>query len=195
MQKESTPLPDINERIGPAEPDFGVRVSGARITSVIAGSNADSFGLVAGDVIAKINGRVVPSAMDATDLIDLIDAGTPVTLTVTRATQTLELKGTYNPTSMPRRIPFFNHSRPSGRIDLKREGNTVTAVTRRVAAFTLLVSPDQFDLDKPIKVIADGRTVFEGVVKPSVATLLKWAARDNDRTMLFAAEVPVRLGN
>jgi poly(3-hydroxybutyrate) depolymerase len=194
-QKESTPLPDINERLGPAEPDFGVRVSGARITSVMAGSNADSFGLVAGDVIAKINGRVVPSAMDVIDLIDLIDVGTPVTLGVTRGAQSLELKGTYNPTSMPRRIPFFNHSRPSGRVDVKREGNTVTAVTRRVAAFTLLVSPDQFDLAKPITVIADGKTVFAGTVKPSVETLLKWAATDNDRTMLFAAEVAIRLAN
>jgi poly(3-hydroxybutyrate) depolymerase len=194
-QKESTPLPDINERIGAPEPDFGVRVSGARITSVVAGSNADSFGLVAGDIIARINGRVVPSAMDATDLIDLLDPATPVTLAVTRGAQTVELKGTYNPSSLPRRIPFFNHSRPSGRVDLKREGNTITAVTRRVAAFTLLISQDQFDLGKPITVMADGRKVFEGTVKPDVSTLLKWAAKDNDRTMLFAAEVPIRLAN
>jgi poly(3-hydroxybutyrate) depolymerase len=194
-QKESTPLPDINERIGPPEPDFGVRVSGSRITSVTAGSNADSIGLLPGDVIARVNGRVLPSAMDATDLIELVDQNAPLTLSVTRNGQSLELKGTYNPTPLPRRIPFFTHSRPSGRVDLKREGNTVTATTRRVAAFTLLISPDQFDLGKPIKVVADGRTVFEGTVKPSVATLLKWAAKDNDRTMLFAAEVPITLAN
>ena len=42
------------------EPDFGVRVSGARITSVTTGSNADSFGLLPGDVVAKIDNRVVP---------------------------------------------------------------------------------------------------------------------------------------
>jgi hypothetical protein len=30
-------------------------------------------------------------------------------------------------------------------------------------------------------------------VEPSVATLLKWAARDNDRTMLFGAEVNIDL--
>ena len=80
-------------------------------------------------------------------------------------------------------------------MDLKREGNTVTVTTRRVAAFTLLVSPDQFDLGKPITVVADGKTVFEGTVKPSLATLLKWAAKDNDRTMLFAAELPITLAN
>ena len=48
---------------------------------------------------------------------------------------------------------------------------------------------------KPITVVADGRTVFEGMVKPNVSTLLKWAAKDNDRTMLFGAELPIKLGN
>jgi len=194
-QKESAPLPDLNERVGPAEPDFGIRVSGSRITGVTAGSNADGLGLLPGDVIARVNGRVLPSAMDATDLIELVDTGAPLVLSVTRNGQSVELKGTFNPTPLPRRIPFFTHSRPSGRVDLKREGNTVTATTRRVAAFTLLVSPDQFDLAKPVKVVADGRTVFEGTVKPNLATLLKWAAKDNDRTMLFASEIPIRLAD
>ena len=76
-----------------------------------------------------------------------------------------------------------------------RNGNTVTATTRRVAGFTLLLSPDQFDLSKPVTVIADGKTVFDGMVKKDVGTLLKWSARDNDRTMLFAAELPIKLAN
>jgi poly(3-hydroxybutyrate) depolymerase len=192
-EKETEPLPDVNERIGPPAPDFGVRVSGARITSVTAGSNADSFGLLPGDLIARIDARVVPSAMDVTDLLQLIDPGAAVTLTVQRGTDTVQLKGTYQPTVLPQRIPFFTHSRPSGRVDLVRDGNTVTVTTRRVAAFTLLISPDQFDLGNPIRVIANGRTVFDGRVSPSVATLMKWAAKDNDRTMLFAAELPIRI--
>jgi poly(3-hydroxybutyrate) depolymerase len=192
-QKDSDPLPDVNERIGEPEPTFGARVSGARITGVTTGSNADSFGLLPGDIVNRIDARVVPLGMDVTQLLEITDPGTALTLTVTRGTDTVQLKGTYNPTPMPRRIPFFTHARPSGRVDLVREGNTVTATTRRVAAFTLLISPDQFDLSQPIRVVADGKTVFDGRVTPSVATLLKWAARDNDRSMLFAAEVPVRL--
>jgi len=30
------------------------------------------------------------------------------------------------------------------------------------------------------------------MVEKSVATLMNWAARDNDRTMLFAAEIRIR---
>jgi predicted esterase len=88
---------------------------------------------------------------------------------------------------------MFAHRAPSGRVDLGREGNTVTATTRGVQQFTLLLSPDMFDFTRPVTVVADGRTVFNGRVTKSVATLLKWAARDNDRTMLFGAEVKVRI--
>jgi hypothetical protein len=30
-------------------------------------------------------------------------------------------------------------------------------------------------------------------MEPSVSVLLKWAARDNDRTMLFGVELPIDL--
>ena len=192
-QKESAPLPDVNEVLGPREPDFGVRVAGSRITGIVAGSNADTFGLLPGDVVKQIDNRMVPPGMEFTDLFVIYEPGAPMTLTVTRGTQSVPLKGIYQPTALQRRTPAFTHSRPSGRVDLVRAGNSITATTRRVAAFTLLLSPDQFDLSQPITVVADGRKVFEGTVKPSLQTLLKWAAKDNDRTMLFTAELPIRL--
>jgi hypothetical protein len=90
------------------------------------------------------------------------------------------------------RIPLFRRSRRSGRVDIVRTGNSVAALTRDVTRFTLLLSPDQFDLDRPVTVTADGRKIFEGKVERSVATLMKWAARDNDRRMLFGAEIQIR---
>jgi hypothetical protein len=44
-----------------------------------------------------------------------------------------------------------------------------------------------------VKVVANGRTVFEGKVEKSLRTLLKFAAADNDRTMLFGAAIHVDL--
>ncbi len=86
---------------------------------------------------------------------------------------------------------LFDRTRKSGRVDLTRSGNTVEAVTRGVSQFTLLLSPDQFDFGAPIRVTVNGRAAFDGRVDKSVATLMKWAARDNDRTMLFAAELKI----
>ncbi len=84
---------------------------------------------------------------------------------------------------------LFGRGRPSGRVDLTRRGNTVEMRTRGVAEFTLLLSPDVFDFSQPIVVAANGHAVLEQRVEPSVAALAKWAARDNDRTMLFGAEL------
>jgi dienelactone hydrolase len=88
---------------------------------------------------------------------------------------------------------LFEHRRPSGRVDLVRRGNTIEARTRGVRAFTILISPDVFDFDAPIVVSVNGRNTFQGRVAKDVSTLLKWAARDNDRTMLFAAELKIRV--
>lgn len=80
---------------------------------------------------------------------------------------------------------------PWGRVDLVREGNRVRATTRRVERFRLLIAPDEFDLAKPIVVEVDGRVVFNERVEPSISTMLHWAVVDDERTRLFAAEIPV----
>jgi hypothetical protein len=86
---------------------------------------------------------------------------------------------------------LYARTRPSGRVDLTRDGNTVRAATRGVAQFTLLLSPAMFDLSQPVRVVLNGRALPVSKVEPSVATLMRWAARDNDRSMLFAAELHV----
>ena len=88
---------------------------------------------------------------------------------------------------------MYPRSEPSGRVDLERYGNAIKAFARGVRRFTLLLSPDVFDFKKPITVTVNGNTAFSGVVKKDPAVLLKWAARDNDRTMLFGAELSVKV--
>jgi hypothetical protein len=90
---------------------------------------------------------------------------------------------------------LFANQKPSGRVDLVRKGNIVDAATKGVAAFTLLLSPDEFDFSQPVKVTVNGRSAFDGRVERNLSTLLKWAAQDNDRTMLFAAELKIRVPN
>jgi hypothetical protein len=88
---------------------------------------------------------------------------------------------------------MFDNPDPNGRVDLVRSGNTVKATTRGVAEVTLLLSPDVFDFSKPVRIETNGNVAFEGTVTKSVETLSKWAAHDNDRTMLFGAELHVRV--
>ena len=90
-------------------------------------------------------------------------------------------------------LPFFDRQKASGRVDLVRNGNSIQATTKDVGSFTLLLSPAGFDFTKPVQVTANGTVIFSSKVKPSVETLLKWAAHDNDRTMLYAAELNIRV--
>jgi hypothetical protein len=89
---------------------------------------------------------------------------------------------------------IFPQSALSGRVDLERRGNVVEASTEGVRAFTLLLSPSQFDFSQPVTVVVNGRTAFQGRVAPTVKTLLEWAARDNDRTALYGAALQIEVG-
>jgi len=187
-------LPDLNEMELPPAPDFGVRTVGPRINRVMPGSNAEKIGLKAGDGVVRLNDKPIPSGLELADALEDVAPGTPITLLVARDNQPVEIAGVYEPkvAAVPPRT-LFSRGAPSGRVDLTRAGNGVTAVTRGVAAFTLLLSPAQFDFSKPVKVVVNGRTAFDGKVEKSVATLLKHAAVDNDRTMLFGAELRLDL--
>ena len=87
----------------------------------------------------------------------------------------------------------FEHRRPSGRVDITCTGNSFAATSRGVRQFTLLVSPDVVDFTKPVNVTVNGKTAFEGTLQRDVAVLLKWAARDADRTRLYAAELKIQV--
>lgn len=173
-------------------PDFGVRASGMRVSRVVNGSNAYAIGLRAGDLILTINNQSIPSGADVAEILDGYPSGRPLLITVARGTELVRLTGRYAPTILTGDADaMFPRQAESGRVDLARIGNKVEAKTRGVARFTLLLSPDQFDLSRPVTVVVNGRTVFEGVVQKSTRTLVEWAARDDDRTMLFAVELPI----
>ena len=185
-------LPDVNARATPPAPEFGIRAVGARINRVLNGSNAQQIGVRSGDIVMAINNQPVTPGADVSEILREFPPGRPLLLTVSRGDQAVRLTGRYAPTVVAGEASMmFPPAAPSGRVDLARTGNRVEARTKGVAAFTLLLSPDQFDFSRPVAVVVNGRTAFEGTVQKSVATLLTWAARDNDRTMLFAAELPI----
>jgi poly(3-hydroxybutyrate) depolymerase len=193
-KNDAPSLPDLNDYVGPAAPDFGVRASGHRVQRIVAGSNAEKLGLKAGDVLMHLNDATIPMNQDISEALEHVEPGSTITLLVARNNDPVEIAGVYQPqvVKLPAR-QLFDRSQPWGRVDLSRSGNTVTATTRGVTKFTLLLSPDQFDFGKPVTVVANGKTVFNGKVQTDRAVLLKWAALDNDRTMLFGAELHITL--
>jgi hypothetical protein len=86
---------------------------------------------------------------------------------------------------------LFDHENPSGRVDATRAGNAFDVKSRGVQAFTLLLSPDVIDFARPVRVTVNGKVAHDAIVKADAATMLTWAARDHDRTMLYSAELHV----
>jgi poly(3-hydroxybutyrate) depolymerase len=189
--KQDPHLPDLNDFAPPAL-DFGVRMSGLRVERVSGRSSADRIGLSAGDTIVRVDDQAISTNVDLVNVLGSHAVGTAIRFTVSRGGREVMLSGLFDPAPLqPETTAIFTHRNRSGRIDLRRRGNVVDVQARGVDAFTLLLSPAQFDLSKPVTVTVNGRTAFESLVKPDLATLMKWAARDNDRTMLFGAEIRI----
>jgi hypothetical protein len=194
-QKPSTEpapgLPDMNIYRPDLLGRFGLKADGAKIERVSGSSAASTFFFQPGDLVTAIQGQPVAAGADLADAFSKFKEGI-LRVTVSRGGAPVELTGYYK-SGDAAAGPLFDRIVPSGRVDLVREGNVVRVTTKNVAEFTLLVSPDAFDFSQPIRVIADGRTVFDARVRESVSTLMKWAARDNDRTMLFGAEIHIKM--
>jgi hypothetical protein len=187
-------LDDPNLVASEPRADFGARSIGNRINRVMPGSNAERIGLKAGDALVRLNDETVHVGVDVEEIFKGITPGSNITLLVARDNAPVELAGVYAPTqTVDPPHPMFDRGVPSGRVDATRDGNTVTVKTRGVTAFTLLLSPDQFDLEQPVTVVVNGHNAPGSKVEKSVRTLMKWAATDNDRTMLFGAELRVNL--
>lgn len=87
--------------------------------------------------------------------------------------------------------PAFGRSKSSGMVDLQKEGNVVRVNTSGVKRYKLLLSTQHFDFQEPIVIYTNDVKSYEGRVTPDVKTLLKWNLEDNDREMLFGAELSI----
>ncbi len=179
--------------------DFGLRVDsrkgdGRKVIAVIEDTNASAMGLRKDDLIVRMGPVMVRTAGDIGRAFDEHPAGTPLEFEVDRKGQRVRMSAIFPPPAKPvRKQEAFPHRRPSGRVTITHKGNRFEARTRGVGAFTLLLSPAMIDFDQPVTAVVNGKKAFEGRVERSLNTLLRRAARDNDRSMLFGAELTVQV--
>jgi PDZ domain len=182
------------------EPSLGVRADptsnqGVRLLAVELGSVAGNAGLLAGDRIVEVNGIATPTVPTLLQASQGLGWGDSLQVTFERDGSVRRIIVQFGRPPATANVPVmaFPRPRPSGRVELERQGNEVTVRTNGVRQFTLLLSPGQFNLDEPVKVVANGRVVFDGKVERSVETMLNWATRDRDRRMLYLAELRIDL--
>jgi len=170
---------------------LGVMDGGLKLIEIGGDSIASAAGLQSDDNLIGIEGEFNPSVEDLSQALQGFAPGQQISLLVQRDGEELELALVYPEQAAPRSREAFPQSGPSGRVELDQQRNQVTASTRGVTRFTLLLSPDQFDFTQPITVVTNGVTVFNDIVEPDVEALLRWVAIDRDRTAMYGAELSI----
>jgi pimeloyl-ACP methyl ester carboxylesterase len=82
------------------------------------------------------------------------------------------------------------------RLSVVREENTLHVTSKGVRRYRLLFYPGAVDFGRPVKIVTNGLTSFDGVIMPKSRTLLEEARRrpDPDRLVLATVEVDVPEG-
>lgn len=80
-----------------------------------------------------------------------------------------------------------------GIMSVSRAGNSFTVTAESVDAFTLLLSPEEVDFSEEVRVVVNGRPLFIGHVEQDMDTLLDWAVRDRDKSLLYTAALSLRI--
>ncbi len=79
-------------------------------------------------------------------------------------------------------------------VTAKRDGQTITIEAAEKAEKLLIRLDDRMvDLDKPVKIVYQGKTLFEGRAPRTIATLMHTLEKRGDPELMFDAEVEVKL--
>ena len=167
--------------------------TGLMLLDVGEASIVEMAGIEPNDILVSIGGAPVTTVDSLRDALIGFGPGADLPVSVERGGDTLELTLSYPTTSAVQGRTAFQHVRSSGRLNLTRRGNTVTVTTEGMRRYTLLLSPDRFDFETPIRVVTNGGVSHDAVVTPDADTMLRWAAVDQDRTLLFGAELTIEV--
>jgi len=166
---------------------------GVRVLKVSRGSVARHAGLRPGDRVISVNGQRTPTLAELETAMGQPQWGDRYQAEIVRDQRRLPVSFVF-PDQVPadQATPAFRHRRPSGRIEAERVGNHFTVRCEGVGSYRLLLSADQIDFSQPVVVTTNGIESRRGMVERDAEVLLKWAARDQDREMLFAAELLIQ---
>jgi predicted esterase len=175
--------------------DVQFKGPGLRISKIPAGSLEEKAGFQANDVIVKLEGEGVKTVQDLnTIFLDKIfpkkKSGDSLSGEYERGGRTFPFT---LPTAKPERQPIYKRDQLSGAIDVRAEGNRIAVKVRNVAKYTLLIDRQQFDLNKPIQVLTNGKESVNEIVKPDLRFMLTQAAEDNDPSTVYCGRIEIEV--
>jgi len=78
-------------------------------------------------------------------------------------------------------------------IRVQREGNTISIDKCDYSSLTIYLDDSMADLDKPVTVVYDGKTLFEGKVTRSPKVMRETLLSRQDPSYIFSAKIEIQL--
>ncbi|HUX53648.1 MAG TPA: hypothetical protein VMV56_04490 [Williamwhitmania sp.] len=88
----------------------------------------------------------------------------------------------------------FKRFKSFAQIYVRRSGNRVDVEECGIKKFTLLLSPLEFDFDKPIDVYIAGHLVYSKMVQKDLRALLYYNQLDDDPELMVGASISIKVG-
>jgi pimeloyl-ACP methyl ester carboxylesterase len=173
------------------QPDYDFEGLGIRVGVLSDGDYpARNVGLKAGDVIVKADDARVDSLPNLGDWKDTVERGDAFEMTVLRDGERIVLRG-----ELPEAAAHFIFKRdvPSAMVRAGFSANRLEVAASRVGSFRLLVHPDMVVLDQNLVIEVNGKVVFDDIVRPDLAFMLRNYLDNRDRSLLYVAEVVIDL--
>jgi PDZ domain-containing protein len=159
---------------------------GTIISNVIEGSAADNAGLLEGDIITHMDGKV---ANDIDTLISWRDAkkrGDVFSLTVMRRGKEELLVGQFPEIAS---YDAFNLTKKSAAVKARYYGNHFEIETSRVKEFAIYIHPEMINMINPVTVSINGHSVFDDLIDYDQMFILQGFFNNYDRNALWVNEI------
>jgi len=85
-----------------------------------------------------------------------------------------------------------NDQKATARLAASLDKQTIQITGEQVSQVTLRLRDDLIDLDQPIKVMVNGKAVFEGKIKRTLNTINKTLSERHDAGLIYDAEVTIK---
>ncbi len=165
----------------------GIRgTDGIVINKIDRGGYAEAIGMRTGDVLRRAGERPITDSFSLKDARESARCGARFDFVVGRAGKNIKLPGIL---PQPELYNLFVREVPSAAVKAVQNGNLITIDGSRVARLQINLHPEQFDLTRPIRVVFNGRTIFNGHAKPDSAVILAEYAANRDRKALSVARL------
>ena len=158
--------------------------------SRVAGGICKEIELQAGDIFIKIDTFNMQDMRNMVAYKKQASRGDSVRLEILRNNKLLIFNTKF---PEPEYFDIFRYNKKTGQIRAEYIANTFYVKTSRIKAFSIYIHPDMVQLDQKVRVIANGKEIFNDFVKPDSNFIINNYIKNVDKELLYINKLDFNL--